>query len=128
GSLPNKSNRQSRNLPQKGSTFVDKLKSFVVTSPYMEIVSCDYDDTVINIYNFIRRNTINPSDIKIEEYWPLFQFTGHMTVIMYKDDPIVKIYNANGFCIPYIKTREGYMYVSYQYCLMMLLINKFRSH
>ena len=35
---------------------------------------------------------------------------------------------ADGFCIPIVKLKVGIKYVSYQYTLMSLFMNKFKSH
>lgn len=106
----------------------NKLSSFIVNVPFIELISVSYRDTVERLYNFIKKNVVNPEKITIEEYYPLFQFTGYSIVFMYDQIPIAKIYDADGFCVPNVKTTIGYMYVSYQYILMIMLINKFRAH
>ena len=106
----------------------NRLDSFITNVPYHEFISVNYHDSVEKIYNFLKKNVIDPNDVTLEEYFPLFQFTGYSVIINYKGIPLVKIYEADGFCIPNIKTTRGYMYVSFQYLLMFMFINKFRAH
>lgn len=105
-----------------------KLDNFLTNVPYLEFVSVNYKNTVEKLYNFIKNLVPNPKEIVFEEYFPLFQFTGYSILFKYKDLPIAKIYEADNFCVPSVKTNKGYMFVSYQYLLMSLIINKFRSH
>jgi hypothetical protein len=106
----------------------NRLESFITNVPYLELISVSYRDTVERLYNFIRENVPNPKDVALEEYFPLFQFTGYSVFITYKGAPVARVFEADGFCVPNIITTRGYMYVSYQYLLMFMLINKFRSH
>jgi len=108
-----------------GNTRVDSL---VCNVPYLEFVSVNYRDTVEKLYNFIRENVVDAKEVTIEEYFPLFQFTGYSVSINYKGIPLAKIFDNTGMCVPDIKTTRGYMYVSYQYLLMSMFINKFRSY
>ncbi len=105
-----------------------KLDNLVTNVPYCELISVSYVDTVERLYNFIKKQVSNPKDISMEEYYPLFQFTGYSTIINYQGMPIVRIFEADGFCVPYIKTSRKHKYVSYQYLLMTMLISKFRCH
>ncbi len=70
----------------------------------------------------------DPKKLSLDEYFPLFQFNSYSTVINYDSKPVVRILEADGFCVPSIKTTKGYMYVSYQYLLMDFFIDKFRAH
>ena len=105
-----------------------KIASYIVKVPYMEIISVNFRETVERIYNFIRSTAPDKSQVTMEEYFPLFQFTGYSVIILYNKNPVVKVIEADGFCIPNIKTRNGYMYVSFQYTMMIILINQFRSY
>lgn len=106
----------------------NKLDNLSTNVPYYEFISVDYRKTVEKLYDFIRKNVANPQDITLEEYYPLFQYTGYSILINYRGQPIVKITDADGFCVPCVKTTKGYMYVSYQYLLMLMLIGKFGAH
>jgi hypothetical protein len=106
----------------------NRVSSFVTNVPFIDLISVNYRDTVERLYNFIKENVIDPKNITIEEYYPLFQFTGYSIVFMYNGTQIARVFDADGFCVPNIKTTIGYMYVSYQYILMIMLINKFRAH
>lgn len=96
--------------------------------PFLEFISVDYLDTVERLYNFIREMVPDRQEVSIVEYFPLFQFTEYSVSINYRGQTIAKVYEANGKCVPNVKTTRGYMYVSYQFLLMMMFINKFRSH
>jgi len=122
--------REDRTVEQQARTTygVNKLETFVTNIPYLEFISVSYRDTVERLYNFIREMVPEPKEVTLEEYFPLFQFTGYSVFINYKGNPLVRIYEADGFCVPNIKTTRGYMYVSYQYLLMAMFISKFRAH
>ncbi|AYV85792.1 MAG: polyA polymerase catalitic subunit [Satyrvirus sp.] len=107
---------------------INKLSDLVITVPFIDIISVNYADTVERLFNFIKQIVDSPKEITIDEYFPLFQFTNHSVIINYKGIPLAKIYELDGFCIPNIKTNKGYMYVTYQYLLMSMLVNKFRAH
>ncbi|BCS83239.1 poxvirus poly(A) polymerase catalytic subunit-like protein [Cotonvirus japonicus] len=104
------------------------IKNLKVNVPYMELISVRYKEDVEKLYNFIRLIVKEPSKVSIDEYFPLFQFTGYSVTINYDNHPIAKIYEGDGYCIPDIRTNVGYKYVSFQYLLMILYINKFRAH
>ena len=106
----------------------DKLKDFLVNVPFFDLLSVNYVDTVERLYAFVQDMVPSPKDVTLDEYFPLFQFTNHMARISYKGIPLANVFEADGFCIPNVKTTKGYMYVSYQYLLMFMLISKFRSH
>lgn len=104
------------------------MENYLSNVPYFELVSVSYHETVEKLYNFLRENVIDPKELSLEEYFPLFQFTGYSVFINYKGKPVARVVEANGFCVPDVKTTRGYYYVSYQYLLMSMLINKFRAH
>jgi len=109
-------------------TSSNQLLNLISGVPYLEIVSVDYVDTVHKIYDFLLKIVADPKLLSIEEFFPLFQYANHLTVINYGTEPICKIYESDGMCVPHIKTTKGYMYVSYQYLLMFVLICKLRAH
>lgn len=114
---------------QARTTYHEKdLMSLVCNVPFMEFVSVNYHDTVERLYNFIRNIVKEPKEVTIEEYYPLFQFTNYSVTIKYKGETLARVFEANGYCIPNVKTTRGYMFVSYQYLLMTMFINKFRAH
>ena len=116
-----------RTVPNRISQKVN-LERFLTNVPYLEFVSVNYKNMVEKFYNFIKTVVPNAKDITLEEYFPLFQFTGYSVIFKYKDIPLARLYEADGYCIPSVKTAKGYMFVSYQYLLMSMLINKFRAH
>ncbi|MEM0354066.1 MAG: hypothetical protein QXW79_00655 [Thermoplasmata archaeon] len=111
------------------SKISEYIGSMLAIVPYFEFVSVSYVDTVVKLYNFIRGIVEDPKELSLEEYFPLFQFTNYSVVINYKNQPIAKVYEADGQCITNIKIKyHGYRYVSYQYLLMSLLIFKFQAY
>lgn len=108
-----------------GST---KLETLVSNVPFLEFVSINYTDTVIRLYNFIKNLVPDAKEITLDENYPLFQFSNYSVTISYKGKPLARVYEEDGHCIPDIKTTREYMYVSYQYLLMSMLMNKFRSY
>lgn len=119
-----------RNVEQQSRTIIQpkELENMITNVPFIELITVNYKDTVERLFNFLKKSVKEPKKITIQEYYPLFQFTNYSVVFLYKGDIIAKVYEADGTCVPDIKTTNGYMYVSYQYLLMTLLINKFRSH
>ena len=115
--------QQARNAREKNN-----MKNSLIAVPYLEFMSVNYYDTVERLYKFIKEIVDDPKGISLDEYYPLFQFTGYSVKINYKGSPVAVVYQADGYCIPYIKTTVGYSYVSFQYLLMHLLIRKFESH
>ncbi|AEQ60527.1 Poxvirus poly(A) polymerase catalytic subunit-like protein [Acanthamoeba polyphaga mimivirus] len=119
---------------------VVNLNNFIANVPFSELISVNYREDVKNTYNFLRMIVEDKEKISVDEYFPLFQFTGYSTVIKYDDHPIIRIYEGDGYCIPNVKTvktvendngtktKYEYKYVSFQYVLMILYINKFRAH
>jgi len=105
-----------------------KLEDLICNVPYLEFISINYRDTVTKLYDFIRNIVEDPKQVTLEEYFPLFQFTNYSVIINYQGQPVARVFEANGMCIPKIKTTMGYMYVSYQYLLMTMFISKFRTH
>lgn len=119
-----------RSVEQQARTVYDanKLANFIVNVPYLEFVSINYKHTVERLYNFIKEIVPDPTKITLIEYYPLFQYTGYSVFINYNNIPIAGVYETHGLCVPNVKTTKGYMYASYQYLLMFMLINKFREH
>lgn len=119
-----------RNVEQMARATYDesKLASMVTNIPQLEFISVNYRDDVERLYNYIKGMVSEPKEITINEYFPLFQFTNFSVTINYKNVPLVSVYEADGYCVPSVKTTRGYMYISFQYLMMMLLIHKFRTH
>lgn len=106
----------------------NKLESLISNIPYIELVSVNYSETVIRIFDFLKKNVADYHDLSVEEYFPLFQYVNFSIIIKYQNQPIVRIIEANGMCIPIVKVKSGLKYVSYGYILMSMLINRFRSY
>lgn len=106
----------------------NRLNTYITNVPFIELVSVNYRDTVPKLFDFIKSIVADPKNVTIDEYFPLFQFIGYSVTINYNGIPLAKVYDTDGFCVPNIKTTRGYMYVSFQYLLMSMFINKFRAH
>lgn len=104
------------------------LNDLITNVPFVDLVSIDYKKNVREIYSFLKSVVPDTNKLVLEEYFPLFQFNDYSVIILYDDVPIVRILEATDSCVPYIETKSGLKYVSYQYLLMSLLINKFRTH
>jgi hypothetical protein len=111
----------------KADNLYDDLSNLYSPLPLMELVSIDYEQTVIKLFNYLIGIVPEGSQLYTEEYYPFFQFQGYSTIIYYQNKPLARIIQANKSCVPVIKIQKGYMYVSYQYLLMSLLINRFRA-
>lgn len=109
---------------QSGFDF-DRLLSNV---PFMELVSVNYNESAVELFDFVRSLVPKKEEITIEEYHPLFNFTGYSLVIKYNDIPLVKLYDSDGLCVPAVKIKSGLKYVSFHYLLMTFFMHKFKSH
>ncbi len=106
----------------------NNLSEFKTNIPYVELISVNYQESVIALYNFVKEIVPVKESITFEEFFPLFQFTGHSILIKYNDKPLVKVYDADGLCVPIVKLKMGIKYISYQYTLMMFFMHKFKCH
>lgn len=95
--------------------------------PFLELTSVNYIETVINLFTAVMKMVRKPETLTIHEYTPFFQFVGHSVMINYNDVPLVSVSEVSNTCIPVINVSSGLKYASYQYLLMSLLMNKFRS-
>lgn len=95
--------------------------------PYLELTTINYTDTVIKMYDFLKTIVGKPELLTHTEYFPFFQFVGNSIIFSYDDTPIVVISEASSVCIPVVRLTSGVRYAAYQYLLMSLLVNKFRS-
>jgi len=95
--------------------------------PFLELSSVNYVETVINLFAFVRKIVMTPDTVSVSEYTPFFQFVGHSVMITYNGSPLVSVNEVNNISIPMIDVSSGLKYAAYQYLLMSLLMNKFRS-
>lgn len=103
------------------------LTKLEVEIPFIDIVSIDYKQTIIALYEYLMNNVADVEKLSKKEYYPLFQFTGNSVVFLYDNIPLIRIYEYNDMCIPYIKMTSGRKIGTFQYILMWMLINKFHS-
>lgn len=109
-------------------THFDFNKLLCSNVPFMELVSVNYQEAAIELFEFVKEAVSKLDDLLVEEYHPLFNFTGYSMVIKYKDVPLVRIYDADGLCVPIVKIKTGLKYVSYHYLLMNFFMHKFKAH
>ena len=120
---------KDRNVEQMTRTINNhKIDKMLTVVPFIEIISVNYTATVERLYDFIKKMVEDNSKVTIEEHYPFFQFTNHSTIIKYNNHVLVRVYEAYGVCVPNINTTRGYMYVSFQFLLLMMFINKFKSY
>ena len=121
---------RDRNVEQMARTTYGKtnVAELLCNVPFVELISVDYVGTVTNLYAYLKKIVQIKTDLTVAEYVPLFQFTSHSIMFSYQGEPLVRVFEQDGKCIPNIRTTRGYIYVSYQYLLMVMLINKFRAH
>lgn len=100
---------------------------FRCENPFVEVMSINYQRSIQTAYDFLIENVPDASQLSMREYFPFFQFMGRLTVFLYRDQPILKIFDTHDTCIPNISTNVNYMYVSYQYLLMYFMMMRFRA-
>jgi hypothetical protein len=98
--------------------FIKSIKGVTLDIPYIDIISINYVEDCLNIYNFLKNLNVN---IEFNEYYPFYQFYGCKCSITINKKPIVNIYHNNHMCIPLIKN-NGFNIVTFPYAIMMLLI------
>jgi hypothetical protein len=94
--------------------------------PFVEFFSVNYQDSVLALHSFLKAQVPDPTLLTFEENYPLFQFLGYSVLFKYDQQPLVRVYDADGVCIPIVKLKNGSKYVSYQYTLMTFLMHKFK--
>lgn len=98
----------------------DSIKSF-------EIISVDYVNDCTKILESLKEaNTKEKDLIKIEEYYPFFQFTGRKLSIYVNSVKIADIYNNSKMCIPFMDVKldntSKIRLVTFSYVIRMALI------
>lgn len=69
---------------------------------YFEVISVNYREDAREIINIISKNPKFEKDINIVEHYPFFQYLGYSVCVYYKEDLILKIYDNNKRCVPYM--------------------------
>lgn len=98
-----------------------------ITVPYYEIISSDYVEDVKKIKKILCDNFKDcENDITMQEFYPFFQLYGYNVTIYYKSKPLIRIFESNNRCTPYIKhkdtNKKEYLYGNFDTVLMMNLI------
>lgn len=112
-------------------TNLKNSSAYEASVPFVELFSVSYQDTVLALYAYLKTIVSDIKLISFEENFPLFQFTGYSITINYDNNPLVKVYESDGYCIPVIKvgiTGGSIKVVSYQYVIMTFLMHKFWCH
>lgn len=113
--------------PARPTRALKQIATFEIKVPFFECISIDYENSVIQLYNYLRTLVENVEKLTIIEYVPFFQFLDYSTDIVYDGILLARIYRVEHECIPFIRIRgDGYMFSTFQYTLMMLLISRFR--
>jgi hypothetical protein len=104
------------------------MKSHLVQVPFLDLVSVDYVACTKEIYAHLKSIAPDPKKISWTEYQPFFSMIGYSTQFSYDGRPVVHVWDSDGLCIPRIEVNSGYMYVTFTYLLMFMLIVKFKSY
>jgi len=99
--------------------------------PFLDIVSYKQKDTAIKIVQELKKEH-GEGNVKVEEYYPFFQFYSKKVSIYVNNELVVNIYGNNGKCIPVRKVplaSNNWIQVgSFSFTLMMLMIVKIRAY
>lgn len=106
------------------NTYVDisKIESKYITKipiTNFELIATEYVKDVKDFIEYLKSKNL---DVHIKEYYPFFHFTGYATEIIVDNNPIIKIYNYNKICLPYIEHR-GIRIGSFHFNLLRTLID-----
>ena len=119
---------KNNDQPARITFKTDRLRSMLVNPPILDLISVKYIECVEAMWAFLKARVADPGLLSLDEYFPLFQFTNRSVTFNYNEVPIVRIFEADGHCVPFIETTARYMYVTFQYLFMVFLIGKFRAH
>lgn len=114
-----------------------KISNMMVNVPFLEFISTNYVEDVLNLFTFIKSTLLDDEKSKLrhDEYFPFFQFVGFKSIITFENKPIVIIYDHNNMCIPFSKIRMKYntskkeiehRIATFTYTLMMIMITAMR--
>lgn len=106
----------------------NSFSKYECNTPFMELYSVNYQSTAIELFSYLKTIVPDKNALTFEENFPLFMFIGYSLTIKYQDRHLIKIYDADGSCVPYVKLKIGFKYVSYHYTLMTFLMHKFKAH
>ena len=102
---------------------------FYANIPYVDILSVDYVNTVMRLYNYLKAMIpITTGTLTIEEYFPFFHYINYSCHIKLGDKILARVVEGDGTCVAYVKVVSGRHYVCYQYLQAVLLVEKFRNH
>jgi hypothetical protein len=87
----------------KESSMLDKPSTkFKMLDVYnYEIISINYKEDVLELITKLKAELENPEELKVEEYYPFFQYLGYSAKIFYNNTLLCKIYHYNNRCVPY---------------------------
>lgn len=99
--------------------------------PYFEVISDNYKEHASSIKKYLlEKFKMHEKDIKIEEYYPLFDLYGYNSVFYYKTYPLLHIFSNNNRCVPYKEVKEGsntLLYSTFDNVLMYNMILTIRA-
>lgn len=115
---------------EKMARIVDKnikLDNCIANVPFIDIVALDYKDVVTKLHTFLKSMVDDTRLLTSQEFFPLFQFRGYSIIFFYDNQPLIRVIDNNSMCIPNFKLTSGVMVCTFQYIIMAMLINKFKS-
>lgn len=81
---------------------------YIYPNSLLEVISTDLKNDCNNIYNLLFKYFISKNEdhkitnnIKIDQYYPFFQYLDKKIIFKYNGTPILVLYGANEKCIPY---------------------------
>jgi hypothetical protein len=78
-------------------------KNNFIDIPYYEVVSTNYIQTCMTLYNILKEID---NDIEVIEHYPFFQFIGFSAYFFYKNQLICIIYDYYKICLPYLNKKS----------------------
>lgn len=70
--------------------------------PFFEFISSNYRNDALELIEKIKKVVKDPNQINYVEYYPFFQFFGYSVRIYYGETLLVKVYDNNLKCLPYV--------------------------
>ena len=117
-----------KKIQKVASASVDKLIKQRIPVYMAEFCAEHYAEAVKDVWDALKIKVPDAKKLSIKEYHPFFQFTLRSAIISYQGVPVCRIYSTEGLCVPIQSSGDAFPYVSYQYLLMYLLIQRFRAY
>lgn len=119
---------QDPQLNKKDPSLPTRMKELYVDPTVCELISVRYLKNVVDVYRYLASQVPDMKKLTLAEYRPFFQYTQNSCVISYDGEAVVKIFSADGFCVPYVIINGDTYCVTYQYLLMTLNMEYIYAH